>query len=144
MSDRNGFFAAVSDSLRKGILTEIYTSEDLAVLRVADSFYIATDYTPAKDGYISYLVNSKMVRAMMLDHSYLAQLPNSLDEKTLSQMVFILNDKTFRKFRKEKGSPVSDLTHRFVDPQMEQWIFTTYGVPVSPEKDKPNKRRFLR
>lgn len=144
MNDKSGFFAAVSGSLRKGILTEIYTSEDLAVLRVADAFYIASDYTPAKDGYLAYLVNSKMIRAMMLDHSYLAQLPGTMNAENLSKMVFILNDRTFRKFRREKGSPLTDLKHRFVDPEMEQWIFSTYGLPISPEKDGAKKRRLLR
>ncbi len=144
MNDKSGFFTAVSGSLRKGILTEIYTSEDLAVLRVADTFYIATQYQQAKDGYITYLVNSKMIRAMMLDHSYLTQLPGTMDAENLSKMVFILNDKTFRKFRSDRGNLVSDLTHRFVDPELEQWIFETYGMPISPEKQKPNKFRFLR
>lgn len=142
MTNKAAFFRCVSHSLRKGILREIYTDEELAVLRVADSFYIATDYTPAKGGFVAFLVNGKMIRAMMLDHGFLRQMMETSDQLTLAQLMFVLNDKTFRGFGNGKKSTFSDLNHRFVDPAMEEWIFKTYGLPISPETQQ--KKRLLR
>lgn len=143
MKDREGFYRTVSAYLRKGVMKEIFTAEDLVILRVADSFYIASNYTASKEGYVAFLVNGKMIRAMMVDHSFLERLAETSDQQMLSQMMFCLTDKTFGRFRRWKGSPFSDLTHRFVDPELEEWIFKTYGLPISPETQQ-NKKRLLR
>lgn len=138
MNNKAEFFAALASYIRSGIVVPIYASEGLAVLRVADAFYVTSDYTMGKKGYVSLLVNSKMIRAMMVDEGFLQQMLTSYDQKTLASMLFELDADTFRQFRKgKKGSPVSDLTHRFVDEQMEQWIFDTYG---KPEYELPEKK----
>ena len=130
MKNKAGFYETVSGYLRKGIVSPIYSSDSLAVLRVADSFYIASDYTKGSHGYITFLVNSKMIRAMMLDNTFLEQLTTSYDRETLATMMFELDQNTFSRFRrKSKDNPLSDLQHSFVDPQMEQWIFETFGKP---------------
>lgn len=137
MNDKSAFFASIASYIHNGIVKPIYASERLTVLRVADSFYVASDYTKGKKGYISFLVNSKMVRAMMVDEAFLQQMLTSYDQQTLASMLFELDSDTFRQFRKgKKGSPVSDLSHRFVDDNMEQWIFDTFGKPdyMLPEK----------
>lgn len=138
MKDKNAFFASIASYIHYGIVKPIYASEGLAVLRVADAFYVASDYTMGKKGYISFLVNSKMIRAMMVDEGFLQHMLTSYDKQTLASMLFELDSDTFRQFRKgKKGSPVSDLTHRFVDDEMEQWIFKTYG---KPEYELPEKK----
>ena len=137
MKNKDAFFSALASYIRNGIVVPIYASEGLAVLRVADAFYVASDYTMGKKGYISLLVNSKMIRAMMVDEGFLQQMLTSYDQRTLASMLFELDADTFRQFRKgKKGSPVSDLTHRFVDDQMEKWITDSYGKPeyAIPEK----------
>ena len=130
MKNKTGFYETISGYLKKGVLSPIFSSDTLAVLRVADSFYIASDYTQGKHGYITFLVNSKMIRAMMLDNGFLEQLVASSDRETLATMMFELDKYTFQRFRKaSKGNPLTDLHHNFVDPQMEQWIFDIFGVP---------------
>ena len=137
--DHTGFYQMISGYLKKGIMVPIYSSKDLGIFRVADSFYIATNYTQGKNGYIAFLVNSKMIRAMMLDHGFLEQLMVSSDRETLATMIFELNADTFRRFRKaSKDNPLTDLKHNFVDEKMENWIYETFGRPnveiPSPEK----------
>ena len=130
MKNKTGFYSTVSPYLKKGTMVPIYSSEKLAVLRVADSFYIASDYTEGNKGYIAFLVNSKMVRAMMVDEGYLEQLLLSADRQTLASMMFELDRDTFRQFQKNWMKRAgSELQHSFVDEKMEQWIFDTHGKP---------------
>lgn len=130
MKSETGFYETISDYLRKGIVAPIYSADTLAVLRVADSFYIATDYTQGKKGYITFLVNSKMVRAMMLDNSFIEHLATSYDRDALATMMFELDRYAFNRFRRaSKNNPLTDLHYNYVDPQMEQWIFDTFGKP---------------
>lgn len=130
MKNKAGFYSAVSGYLKKGIAVPVYASDKLAVMRIADSFYIASDYTEGKNGYVCLLVNSKMIRAMMVDENYLEQLIVSSDRQMLAAMMFELDGSTFKNFRTgSKGNLVSDLQHRFVDDKMEQWIFDTFGKP---------------
>ena len=133
MKNKEGFYKTVSVYLKKGIMVPVFSSDTLAVLRVADAFYIASDYTAGKKGYISFLVNSKMIRAMMLDNSFLEQLVATTDRKTLGDMMFELDSFTFQRFsKKSKNNPLTDLTHNFLDPEMEEWILKTFGEPVIP------------
>ena len=130
MKNKEGFYKTISGYLKKGIMVPLFSSDSLTVLRVADAFYVASDYTQGKKGYITYLVNSKMIRAMMLDNSYLEQLALTADRKALADMMFELDSFTFQRFsRKSKDNPLTDLRHNFLDPQMEQWIHETYGKP---------------
>lgn len=139
MRNKTGFYETINGYLKKGTIVPIFASDALAVLRVADSFYIASDYTQGKTGYIAFLVNSKMIRAMMLDNSFLDQLVATSDRETLTAMMFELDKNTFNRFRKaSKNTPIADLKHNFVDQKMEQWIFSTFGKPEisisKPEK----------
>ena len=143
MKNKEGFYKTVSGYLKKGIMKPLYSSDTLAVLRVADAFYVASDYTVGKKGYIAFLVNSKMVRAMMLDNSFLEQLMATTDRKALADMMFELDSFTFQRFsRKSKDNPLTDLRHNFLDPQMEQWIYDTFGEPVV-ELPKTEKKGLL-
>jgi hypothetical protein len=143
MKNKEGFYKTIAGYLRKGIMKPLYSSDTLAVLRVADAFYVASDYTVGSKGYITFLVNSKMVRAMMLDNSFLEQLATTSDRKTLADMMFELDSFTFQRFsRKSKDNPLTDLTHNFLDPQMEQWIYDTFGEPEIPAV-QPEKKGFL-
>ena len=143
MKNKEGFYKTVSGYLKKGIMKPLYSSDTLAVLRVADAFYVASDYTVGKKGYIAFLVNSKMVRAMMLDNSFLEQLMATTDRKALAEMMFELDSFTFQRFsRKSKDNPLTDLRHNFLDPQMEQWIYDTFGEPVV-EFPKTQKKGLL-
>lgn len=134
MKDKSGFFASITSYIKKGTISPIYASDRLAVLRVADSFYVASDYTKGKRGFIALLVNSKMIRAMMVDESFFQQMLTTYDREALASMMFELDRSTFQRFRKgTKDNPISDLTHRFVDDQLEKWIFDTYGKAEIPE-----------
>lgn len=144
MKNKDGFFKMISADLRRGAMRAVYTSETLAVLAVADSFYIASDYTVSEDGYVAFLVNSKMVRAMLVDSSFLENLLTTTDKETLSQMMFRLTDKTFRSFTKPgKGKKGDILTHKFVDHELESWIFETFGTPPAREAPKNNLFRSI-
>ena len=130
MKNKEGFYRTISGYLKKGIMVPLFSSDSLTVLRVADAFYVASDYTAGKKGYITYLVNSKMIRAMMLDNSFLEQLALTTDRKALVDMMFELDSFTFQRFsRTSKDNPLTDLRHNFLDPQMEQWVYETYGKP---------------
>ncbi len=143
MKNKTGFYETINGYLKKGTLVPIYSSDTLAVLRVADSFYIASDYTQGKTGYIAFLVNSKMIRAMMLDNSFLEQLAATSDRETLAAMMFELDKNTFNRFRKaSKDNPLTDLKHNFVDQKMEQWIFDTFGKP-DIQMPEPEKKGFF-
>ena len=140
MKNKEGFYKTIAGYLRKGIMKPLYSSDTQAVLRVADAFYVASDYTVGSKGYITFLVNSKMVRAMMLDNSFLEQLAATSDRKTLADMMFELDAFTFHRFsRKSRDNPLTDLTHNFLDPQMEQWIYDTFGEPEIPAM-KPERK----
>ena len=105
MKNREGFYKTISGYLKKEIMVPVFSSDTLAVLRVADAFYVATDYTVGKKGYVSFLVNSKMIRAMMLDNSFLEQLMATTDRKILADMMFELDSFTFQRFiRKSKDT----------------------------------------
>ena len=143
MKNREGFYKTVSGYLRKGIMKPLYSSDTLAVLRVADAFYVASDYTVGSKGYITFLVNSKMIRAMMLDNSFLEQLATTSDRKTLADMMFELDSFTFQRFsRKSKDNPLTDLKHNFLDPEMENWIYKTFGEPEIPRNYTEKKGFF--
>lgn len=143
MKDKLAFGSEISSYLKNGVMVPIYASDRLAVLRVADSFYVATDYTKGKHGFVAFLVNSKMIRAMMVDESFLEQMIASSDRETLASMMFELDRNTFQRFRgSSKNNLVSDLQHRFVDEKMEQWIIDTYGKP-DMEIPETGKQGFL-
>lgn len=134
MKNKDGFFKMISADLKRGAMREVYTSDALAVLAVADSFYIASDYTVSEDGYVAFLVNSKMIRAMLVDSAFLENLLTTTDQQTLSQMMFRLTDKTFRSFTNPaKGKKGDTLTHKFVDHELEEWISDTFGAPPARE-----------
>lgn len=140
MKNIDGFFKMISADLKKGTMREVYSSDELTILSVADSFYIASDYTVSEEGYVAFLVNSKMVRAMLVDSSFLERLLTTSDRETLSQMMFRLTDKTFRSFASKKKRKASyELTHKFVDPELEQWIFETFGRPPVRYADEPER-----
>lgn len=143
MKNKEGFYKTISGYLKKEIMVPLFSSDTLTVLRVADAFYVASDYTVGQKGYVSFLVNSKMIRAMMLDHSYLEQLMATTDRKILADMMFELDSFTFHRFnRKSRDNPLTDLHHNFLDPQMEQWIFDTFGKPVIPVM-QPEKKGIM-
>ena len=133
MKNREGFYKTISGYLKKEIMVPLFSSETLTVLRVADAFYVASDYTVGSKGYISFLVNSKMVRAMMLDNSFLEQLAATSDRKALADMMFELDAFTFQRFsRKSRDNPLTDMKYNFLDPEMENWMYDTFGAPVIP------------
>ena len=47
--------------------------------------------------------------------------------------MFELDSFTFQRFsRKSKDNPLTDLKHNFLDPEMENWIYKTFGEPEIP------------
>ncbi len=143
MKNREGFYKTISGYLKKEIMVPVFSSDTLAVLRVADAFYVASDYTVGKKGYVSFLVNSKMIRAMMLDNSFLEQLMATTDRKILADMMFELDSFTFQRFsRKSKDNPLTDLKNNFLDLEMENWIHETFGKPVIPAQ-QPEKKGLM-
>lgn len=130
MKNKEGFFKTISGDLKRGIVRPIFVSGELAVFSVANSFYVASDYTQNKDGYVAFLVNSKMVRAMMLDNAFLEHLMLTTAPEDLKQMMFRLTDRTFQTFQTGKGgNSWIELNHKLVDPELEEWIVKTYGAP---------------
>ena len=137
MKNKEGFYKTIRNYLKKGTMRPVYCSDTLSILAVADSFYIASDYTQNKDGYVGFLVNSRMVRAMLVDEQFLEHLMLTAAAEELKQMMFRLTDQTFRDFGKTgMHDPLESMTHKFVDREMEKWITETYGAPQLPEAAK--------
>lgn len=132
MKSKTGFFKTIRSELKRKILRPLYISDTLSILSVADSFYMASDYTENKDGFVAFIVNSRMVRAMLVDNSFLEQLILTSSPEDLKQMMFRLTDRSFRMFSGTKGND-RPMTDPFTDRELENWIINTIGEPRIPE-----------
>ena len=121
MTEREKFLLENERFFESGFIREIYGNEDVSILNVCNSLYVATKYQKL-EGYnhTATIVGIDQIKEIVENNSYLINWMSRLSREDMKKVLMEFNDRTFEVMKKIKGE--TDITGptQYIDLELEE------------------------
>lgn len=121
MSEREKFLIKNGKFFETGVINEIYGNENVSIINVANSLYVASQYAHDKDFvYSACIVDVEQIKKIIDDNKILPIWINNMTNDELKKIIVEFNENSYNVMKNIKLKTDINGPSQFVDLEFEQ------------------------